>query len=229
MEQTGVAGGLALWWSDEIKMVIHTQDKSIIDTTVDLKDGKGDIHITWIYGSTKWEEMMRLWGRLRRIADGRNDPWMCVGDYNEIASVAEKEGGRPKQQRMIDAFNGMIIDTNLVDVGFKGAPYTWTNNMEGDQRISERLDIALVNSTFIGKYLTLRVTHKLLLGSDHCPILIQLEPQTRWGRRWFRFEGAWMERTGCVDVVKEAWKPRQGQGGQPQIHNNLGRCRIKLT
>lgn len=111
----------------------------------------------------------------------------------------------------------------------KGVPYTWTNNREGNQRISERLDRALVNPAFIGRYPTLRVTHKLLLGSDHCPLLVQLEPKVRMGRRRFRFEGSWMEQTGCVDVVKEAWQPGQGQGGQTQIHNNLGRCRIKLT
>lgn len=58
---------------------------------------------------------------------------MCMGDYNEIARMTEKEGGRPKQQRMMDAFNAMMQDTQLVDLGFKGQPFTWSNNREGPQ------------------------------------------------------------------------------------------------
>lgn len=125
---------------------------------------------------------MRLWDRIRGLANGRTRLWMCVGDYNEIARATEKEGGRPKQQRVMDAFNSMMQYTGLVDMGFCGTPYTWTNKREGDQRISERLDRAIANSAFIGQYPNLRVTHKLLLGSDHGPLVIQMDPSMRRGR-----------------------------------------------
>lgn len=49
-------------------------------------------------------------------------------------------------------------------------------NREGAQRIRERLDRAIGNLDLIGKYPTLRVTHKLI-GSDHCPLIIELNPK----------------------------------------------------
>lgn len=52
---------------------------------------------------------------------------MSVSDFNEISSEGEKEDGQPKQQRMMDAFNLMMQDVRLVDMGFKGQPFTWCN------------------------------------------------------------------------------------------------------
>lgn len=89
-------------------ITINMNEMSFIDTTIHMKNGEGRIHITWIYGNTKWEERLILWDKLRAISNARLGSWMCVGDFNEIASEAEKEGVRPKQQRMMDALNVMI-------------------------------------------------------------------------------------------------------------------------
>lgn len=129
----------------------------------------------------------------------------------------------------MDAFNGMMQDTGLVDMGFNGLSYTWTNNSECDQRICERLDRAITNAYLIGKYPNVRVTHKLLLGSDHCPLMVQIETQARRGTKWFRFGGAWLEQNGCEYPIKDTWTTWKDQGEGPNINNKLGRCRIKLT
>lgn len=80
------------------------------------------------------------------IARTRKDPWMCVGDFNEIAVAREKQGGRPKQTRMMEAFNAMMRDDGLIDLGYNGQHFTWCNNREGTDRIRERLDRAIVNA-----------------------------------------------------------------------------------
>lgn len=49
---------------------------------------------------------------------------MFVGDFNEIARESEKEGERPKQPCMMDALNEMMQETLLVDMGYKGQPFT---------------------------------------------------------------------------------------------------------
>lgn len=58
----------------------------MIDTIVNLNRGDGDIHITWIYGRTRWDDHRELWEKLKVMAQTKNGPWMCVGYFNEISS-----------------------------------------------------------------------------------------------------------------------------------------------
>lgn len=88
---------------------------------------------------------MLNWDRLRAISRNRTQPWLAVGDFNDIVSNREKVGGRPKEQRKIDGFNRLLDDLALGDVGFKGNMFTWSNNRGGTERIAERLDRALAN------------------------------------------------------------------------------------
>lgn len=100
-----VGGGLTLWWRKEIDVIIYYKWQDMINTTINMNKGDGPVHITWIYGSTQWRERLRLWDELLNIAQTRNDPWVCLGSFNEIALISEKEGGQPKPPRMLEAFN----------------------------------------------------------------------------------------------------------------------------
>lgn len=92
---------------------------------------------------------------------------MCVRYFNEIEMEAEKQGGRPKQPRKLEAFNQMMRKSRLVDMGFNRQYYTWCNNREGNEQIKEILDRAIVNSEWIQAFAKSEVTHKLNIGSDH--------------------------------------------------------------
>ncbi|GMY35564.1 hypothetical protein FCV25MIE_30806 [Fagus crenata] len=65
-------------------------------------------------------------------------PWCCLGDFNEILRVNEKYGGRERSLRQILDFQEAVNTCNLVDLGFQGAKYTWTNNRDDDANIQGR-------------------------------------------------------------------------------------------
>lgn len=69
----------------------------------------------------------------------------------------------------------MMRDARLVDIGYKGQHYTWCNNQEGSNQIKERLDRVTGNVTWICKFPRLEVIHKLNIGSNHCPVVMNLE------------------------------------------------------
>lgn len=71
---------------------------------------------------------------------------MC-GDFNEILTQNEKWGGRPINPTRSSLFRSCINYCNLIDLGFKGAKYTWTNSrINSNGLILERLDRCLDNT-----------------------------------------------------------------------------------
>jgi hypothetical protein len=65
---------------------------------------------------------------------------VVLGDFNEILFSHEKEGGNPRRQNCMQAFQDALTDCDLEDLGFSGEPFTWKRG-----RISERLDRAVTN------------------------------------------------------------------------------------
>ena len=52
-------------------------------------------------------------------------PWLALGDFNEILFHHEKEGGRVRPQRFMQAFHDALTDCELSDMGFSGDMFTW--------------------------------------------------------------------------------------------------------
>ncbi|KAL9659107.1 hypothetical protein QQ045_021150 [Rhodiola kirilowii] len=115
-----------------------------------------------------------LWEDLIEASDGINKPWFIAGDFNVISSGDEKQGGCVPEDGPIVAFNEFQLAAGVSDVGFKGNPFTWSNNQSGADRIWERLDCTLVNGLALAEFPRLQVSHLERICSDHCPLLIEL-------------------------------------------------------
>lgn len=96
---------------------------------------------------------------------------LSIGDFTSILSHTKKLNG--KIFACSSNQNGLrpFMDNNgLVDVGFNGWKFTWTNNRHGLVYIRERVDRGVANHL-----LTLSpnvILHHLLISSfDHAPIL----------------------------------------------------------
>lgn len=62
---------------------------------------------------------------------------LCFGDFNEILMQDEKLGGAYRPINQIMAFRNFIDHCQLIDLGFLSFPFTWCNQREGGDRISE--------------------------------------------------------------------------------------------
>lgn len=165
MNPIGASWGLALWWSKEIN--ISMNDKNVMDTTISSAWLGRDVLVTWIYGDPNQARRTINWEALRILRANRRDQWICVGDFNEISHHDEKIGGRRKDQRMLDAFNSLMGDLQVDDLGFQGQRWTWTNNRSGAERICERLDRILANRSWCNQFPKAQCLNELAIGSDH--------------------------------------------------------------
>lgn len=72
-------------------------------------------------------------------------PWLLLGDFNKVMDQSEKKGGRPVTYAQTQPFLNLMDQMGYIDLGFKGDPFTWTNNQQGQDHIQERLDRAIAN------------------------------------------------------------------------------------
>ena len=60
-----------------------------------------------------------------------------------------------------------------------GTDFTWCNMQEGENRIQLRIDRALANTEWIGKFEGVRVYHLVDSTSKHCALFLTNSPPQR--------------------------------------------------
>lgn len=135
----GRKGGLVLFWKKEVR--IHRLALDPIFNDVRVEDANNNSwRLTAMYGEFKWEHKYRTWERMRQFHQNHSYPWLLIGDLNEIQLLSEKEGGNPRPQQYMQAFQSAIDDCELRDMGFLGDHFTWQRG-----QIREQLDRGLIN------------------------------------------------------------------------------------
>ena len=69
---------------------------------------------------------------------------MVTGDFNEVLCNFEKFSATPASQRRMSTFKNCLDACNLLDLGFNGLRFTWTNKWPTGL-VMERLDRVLCN------------------------------------------------------------------------------------
>lgn len=57
----------------------------------------------------------------------------------------EKNGGSDRKVHLVPEFRKVVHECNLMDMGYKGYLFTWSNRRYGIQFIEERMDKVLCN------------------------------------------------------------------------------------
>ena len=98
----------------------------------------------------------------------------------------------------------------MMDLGFSGLKYTWTNKSELGNLIQCRLDRYWVNPGWKELYPKANVTYLARVNSDHCPLLLSLYPPLGpIVDRPFRFQTFWLSHNDFSTVVRGAWAGRE--------------------
>ncbi|MCI16770.1 hypothetical protein A2U01_0037914, partial [Trifolium medium] len=93
VEAQGFSGGIWLMWNRlDIKVNLITTDFHFLHVQVQEKNVDPWL-LTVVYASPREQERGETWNKLRQLAANINEPWLMVGDFNEIASPEEKKGG----------------------------------------------------------------------------------------------------------------------------------------
>ena len=202
----GSSGGLALFWKQEIGLDIQTYSHSHIDAWIDGGDGIGWWHLTGFYGEPDTSKRWESWQILKHLHETSSLPWLAIGDFNEITSMAEKEGGSNRTRQQMKYFVDTINCCGLKEVSFTGPLFTWLYLKEDGSQIRERLDRALATVEWFYLFPMAKLNHLSSSASDHSPLVLQLcaKPRKKRMGRVFRFESMWLKDPRCESIMEEA-------------------------
>ena len=86
-----------------------------------------------------------MWENLTKVVELHKLSWVIAGDFNEPLIDEDKFEGRGVNINQSLAFKDCLDRCSMVDMGFSGPRYTWTNNRDISNLILERIDRFLVN------------------------------------------------------------------------------------
>jgi hypothetical protein len=187
----------------------------LIDFAVVPEDGN-EWRATLVYGEPRKELRHQFWDRLRFLSSQWRGPWICASDFNEALSGDEHMVPRDRDDNQMSLFRDCLDDRGLMDMGFTGPKYTWSNRQAGANNIRVRLDRAVGNGDFLNLYDECRVENIFTTSSDHYALLINLAKRGDLKVRqpvhsYFMFEAAWMRAPDYMEVVEKTWEAHKQQ------------------
>lgn len=127
----GYAGGLwLLWKKDEVDVFVLSSTELEIHATIRVCNSNSTWLISTVYASPRIIERKILWSNLSEVAKLHNIPWLMLGDFNETLCGDDKLGGRQVNLNKAIEFKDCLDACNLIDLGFFGPKFTWSNQRQ---------------------------------------------------------------------------------------------------
>ena len=122
-----------------------------------------------IYASLRFTKRRLLWENLIAVSGLHSLPWVIVGDFNEVLMGEDKFGGRSVNINRAFIFQECLDTCRMIDIGYSGAWFTWSNHHPLNHLIQERIDWVFINAEWNFLYLDASVQHFERGYSNHCP------------------------------------------------------------
>lgn len=180
----GIAGGIALWWAEDVDIQILSYSESYIDARW---HGAEQQCLTLFYGSPYIQNRQNSWNLLRTLHQQLDLMWLVFEDFNEVCFSWEVKSNRISGEWQMRNFREAIDDCRLIDLGFQGNPFTFSNKRKGSLETRARLDRVLASHQWNTLYPMTQVSHIACSFSDHFALLIHLSGGTRGNKTKKRF------------------------------------------
>lgn len=199
IEANGFSGGLWTIWNDT-KFSVSVFDSTSRSISLQISGNGTTWMLTCLYASPCKTSRQELWDYLTALHAVHQLPWLVIGDFNEIIAYEDKNGG--PYTGKFGGLRSWVHNDAMLDLGFQGAVFTWSNG-----KVKEILDRGFCNADWRLNFPEAKVVHLPRIRSDHCPVLVQLQPSLGAARTNppFRFQAMWMQHKDYYAFVNEAW------------------------
>lgn len=205
-EANGHSGGI--WVLVEKNSNFRVELVDSFHQVVTVRVSRSSRHWTFsaVYASPIPAARKNLWHHLIGLKSTISDPWLLMGDFNEVLYQSKVRGGSFSMNRA-SKFSHMMETCELLDLGAKGNLFTWFCKAVGERAISKRLDRGMSDYNWRTTFHEAFVENLVRQHSDHSPLLLRCKsiiPDK--GARPFRFQVAWLSHKQFPPLVQNAWK-----------------------
>ncbi|KAF9681426.1 hypothetical protein SADUNF_Sadunf05G0000200 [Salix dunnii] len=162
------ANKIWVFWVEDLTVNLFKDHNQCITVSVNTPWLSQSFFISFVYAKNLRSERKILWDKLSEIASILDGPWVVGGDFNAVLNIKESKGGDNPNQGSMEEFGSCLLDCGLLDAGYEGNDFTWTNG-----KVMRRLDRIVFNLEWSDLFSLTRVKHLNRVGSDHCPLLLQ--------------------------------------------------------
>ncbi|KAL9663716.1 hypothetical protein QQ045_019107 [Rhodiola kirilowii] len=200
----GRSGGLALFWNN----ITDVDVVSYSDFHIDFRlSHKGFVHITLFYGNPKASLRYKSWDLMKKLRRLIRSPWCLLGDLNEICGFSESTSSNLSRRANMEQFRQALWDCGLMDLGYKGSKFTYSNKRLGRDEVRCRLDRAVGDELWVDRYPKMTIQHLTSHHSDHSPLFLNLDGVINVQEKPFKFESMWMRDASITDTINRNWNP----------------------
>lgn len=103
-EAVGFVGGIwIIWDATVLDLEVVMVDDQVVTVIVRRGDHL-DFVLTAVYASPRYNLRVPLWDYLIRLGAIITEPWVLIGDWNQVLSSEDKFGGRPVSSLSTNSF-----------------------------------------------------------------------------------------------------------------------------
>ena len=197
------SGGLGLFWKQEVDVQILEANAHVIDTVVSF-EGK-TFFSSFVHASTDRNTRNALWDNLLIKATDRDEPWFVTGDFNDLISREEKDGGPERAEGSFSDLRTFFSEGDLFDLQHSGDFLSWRGK-RGDHLVRCRLDRAVSNTHWAECFPTARCEYLGFESSDNKPLISIFDQGRRRRRGIFRYDRRLCKNDEAKRIISESWR-----------------------
>lgn len=191
-------------------MIPKFSNDKLIHTRVYNFAGELKYWCTGIYAWNTLKERKNLWGDIEKIEPNQNEPWIIMGDFNNVLRENDRLGGKVVMEAKYEDLASMMEKMDLYEKDSQGDHFTWSNK-KSNRMIFSRIDRIIANIPWHQQHINYTLFIMELEILDHSLLCLKTPGQVHLQKSHFKFLNVVIQTEGFLSTVKEDWdRPMEG-------------------
>lgn len=142
-----------------------------------------------------------MWNDIKIIGINIFSPWLVLGDFNNILSPEEKQGGVKVKNYDVQDFVDFVNSLDLIDIKVVGGCFTWYS-----PKVCSKLGRVMVNQPWINSNFD-GFSEFLAPGciSNNSLMIVSCFEIKKSKHKPFKFFNMWTLSEGYLDLIRSRW------------------------